>query len=108
MASVGAAEDGHHKPAVRLVLLDLRKHMSAGSICTGSSRLFNARLGDKFSDKLRLRHWLARGVRPSCATTCFVGKSSDAVRPPGWRDLVAVGWAYLNLRAECDDTSGHG
>jgi hypothetical protein len=49
-----------------------------------------------------------RSVTNSRATIGFVDKSSEAVGQPRWTGLVAGGWAYLDLRAECDDTSGHG
>lgn len=46
---------------VVLVLLDLGERLSVVSVCTGSSRLLAAGLGDKCSDKPRLWRHLAAG-----------------------------------------------
>jgi hypothetical protein len=71
-----------------LMLLDLRKHLSVASVCTGSSRLLAARLGDKCSDKPQLRRQLARGVRPVLATTRSRGQVAGVAGQPSERILI--------------------
>jgi hypothetical protein len=57
-----------------LVPLDLGKHLSVVSVCTGSSRSPTARLGDKCSNKPRLQRRLARGVSPVLVDHVLVAK----------------------------------
>jgi hypothetical protein len=76
---------------VVLALLDLGKRRPVVSVCTGSSRLIAARLGDKCSDKPRLRHWPARGVRPVLGTTVLMAKPPQAARQlPHGCDLILI------------------
>jgi hypothetical protein len=65
-----------------LVPLDLGKRLPVLSFHTGSSHLLAAGLGDKTSDKSRLRHQLARGARPVLGDHLPRWQAANAARQP--------------------------